>query len=375
MRKLTTEEFIINSNKVHNNFYDYSLTEYKNSKIKVKIICPKHGVFKQATNNHKKGHGCTTCAVDKIIKLKSSTTEIFIKRAQETHGNMYSYLKSKYVKNNKNLIITCLFHGDFEQRPSSHIRGNGCRKCHLNKITNKTTDFIKSAKIVHKNRYDYSKSIYVNSRKEIEIICTTHGLFLQRSDSHLKGYGCRKCTYDNISKNTEQFIEKAKKIHGNKYDYSKVDYKGSFEKVIITCRIHGDFEQLASAHKQKHGCPKCGQTFTTKYNKESPIAWSHTNWKKAGEKSKNFDSFKVYIIRCWNGDEEFYKIGKTYRTIKRRFSAKSSMPYNWEVIKTIKDNAVEVSKLEKQLQKENKQHKYIPKINFGGMNECFNKIK
>lgn len=165
---------------------------------------------------------------------------------------------------------------------------------------------------------------------------------------------------------TEQFIKRAQEIHGDIYSYSKVIYKSMHSKVTIICHIHGEFTQEPNSHIRNQGCPKCA--------KENKGGWSYSNWKKSANKSKNFDSFKVYIIKCWNDKEEFCKIGKTFTKIEKRFSHQQ-IPYNYEIIKIFEGNAAEISVLENKLQTENKSNKYIPNIKFTGMYECFKNIK
>ena len=143
-------------------------------------------------------------------------------------------------------------------------------------------DFIKDAKKIHDNKYDYSKVEYINQLTKVCIICPKHGEFWQTPKSHLQGHGCRECgneiskkvnlgkshkTYsDKITFNTESFILKSKEIHGNKYDYSKVDYKNITTKVCIICPEHGEFWQRPVEHiKQKSGCPQCANI--SRYNK------------------------------------------------------------------------------------------------------------
>lgn len=125
-------------------------------------------------------------------------------------------------------------------------------------------EFIDRANKKHNNFYDYSLSIYLNSSTKIKIICPKHGLFEQQPNNHLFGQGCIKCMSDNVRKarisNTDNFIEKSKKIHGERYDYSLVNYKTGKDKVIIICRFHGEFLQTPFAHSSpsmKQGCPFC----------------------------------------------------------------------------------------------------------------------
>ena len=129
MRK-TKEEFIVESNKVHNNKYDYSLVEYKNNKTKVKIICPEHGIFEQRVDMHTQGHGC-----DKCSGTYNSTTEIFIEKSAKIHKNKYDYSLVDYKNSRIKIKIICPIHGIFEQNPSDHLVGQGCGKCASKNIT------------------------------------------------------------------------------------------------------------------------------------------------------------------------------------------------------------------------------------------------
>ena len=137
--------------------------------------------------------------------------------------------------------------------------------------------------------------------------------------------------------NTYKFIEKARLIHGNKYDYSLVDYKHSRIKVTIICPIHGKFDQNPSGHLSKNECDKCGrirrQTTINNLGLQVTGSWTFSEWEKLALKSKNFENYQVYIIKCWNNNESFYKIGKTFKNIKQRFYKPRDMPYNWKIIK------------------------------------------
>lgn len=121
-----------------------------------------------------------------------------------------------------------------------------------------TEQFIEKAKEIHGDKYDYSKVNYINSHSEIEIICPIHGSFFQKAYIHLQGHGCPKCVDRKIQlKSLKNFVEDAKKIHGDKYDYSLVDYKNSKTKIKIICPEHGTFEQTPNAHLRGNGCPCC----------------------------------------------------------------------------------------------------------------------
>lgn len=252
---LKTEIFIKKSKKIHGNKYDYSKVNYTNAKTKVCIICPEHGEFWQLPYNHLQGKGCLKCGGRQKI-----TTQVFIERAKKINGGKYDYSKINYINNKTPVCIICPKHGEFWQEANSHLQGHGCPKCSNNKkSTNK--EFIERAKKVHGNIYDYSKVEYVNEKVNVCIICPKHGEFWQRPDHHLDGTICPKCKTEKLSKyfasTKEEFIQKARKIHGDKYDYSKVNYVNKDTKVCIICPEHGEFWQTPHVHLNGHGCPKC----------------------------------------------------------------------------------------------------------------------
>ena len=243
--------YIEKAKKVHNNFYDYSKTNPKTCKDKCIVTCPIHGDFITTLDNHVNGKtGCPLCK-----GVKKLTTDDFIKRAKEVHGDKYDYSKVEYKNARSKVCIICPEHGEFWQEPRHHLDGKGCPSCkRVKKLT--TDDFIKRAKEVHGDKYDYSKVDYKNNKSKVCIICPEHGEFWQEASSHLSGNGCPKCNGGTFLSQHE-FIEKAKKVHNNFYDYSKVEYKNARSKVCIICPRHGEFWQEASSHLSGKGCPKC----------------------------------------------------------------------------------------------------------------------
>lgn len=250
------EKFIEDSKIIHGDRYDYSGVEYVNSFTKVKIICNKHGVFCQTPHNHLNGNGCSVCGKEKRDNKNRYTTEEFVDKAKKIHGNRYCYNKSNYISTNTKLIITCKIHGDFWQTPHNHLQGNGCDKCKKRKKRKTTEFFVEEAKNVHGNKYDYSKVKYVVSTQPVIVTCPIHGDFFQSPKSHLNGHGCPVCG-NSVKKTTEEFIEHASKIHGDKYDYSKTKYITCKEKLRIICSEHGEFWQLPNNHLKGQGCPRC----------------------------------------------------------------------------------------------------------------------
>lgn len=189
------------------------------------------------------------------------TQEEFINRADEIHNGKYIYDKTIYTSAQSKVIITCPVHGDFEQKACIHLRGCGCPECAG--CATGLDKFIEKARKVHGNKYDYSKVEYINANTKVTIICPEHGEFEQTPGSHIYGRGCPKCgkltTSKKLRSNTDVFIEKAKAIHGNKYDYSKVEYVTQIDEITIICPEHGEFKQRPVLHLQGHGCNECGK--------------------------------------------------------------------------------------------------------------------
>ena len=187
---------------------------------------------------------------------KRKTKEEFIKKAREVHGDKYDYSNVDYINAKTKVCIICPEHGEFWQEAKNHLRGIGCPKCSIEKLTGTTDKFIAKAKEVHVNKYDYSKVKYVRSNVKVCIICPEHGEFEQAPYAHTQGYGCPKCGGVYVP-TTEEWITSARKVHGNNYNYSKVHYVNCMSKVCIICPEHGEFEQAPYAHTQGYGCPKC----------------------------------------------------------------------------------------------------------------------
>lgn len=215
----TTEEFIEKAKQIHGDEYDYSKVNYVHSKKKVCIICPEHGEFWQTPYCHIQGQGCPQCGKIRRRKNKTYTTEEFIDKAKQIHGDKYDYSLVKYERSNKKVCIICPEHGEFWQVPSYHLHGNGCIKCGLEKSSGShkltTKDFVERARKIHGDKYDYSKTIYNNMFNKVDIICHVkkrngeeHGVFLQEPHNHLKGNGCPICRNSSLERIVEEELEK-----------------------------------------------------------------------------------------------------------------------------------------------------------------------
>jgi very-short-patch-repair endonuclease len=192
--------------------------------------------------------------------LKQKTTKQFIIDAIKRHGKKYNYSKIDYKNSYTKVKIKCPIHGWFKQRPINHLQSNGCNKCGNAIQTKPHGVYIEKAKSIHGNRYDYSNTVYKNVLTKIKVRCKIHGEFTISPRHHIDKKnpgGCMECS--RIKKERE-FIKLSNKIHNNKYTYDKVFYKKYRDSVIITCPVHGDFEQTPNNHLAEAGCPICSES-------------------------------------------------------------------------------------------------------------------
>jgi hypothetical protein len=250
MSKILLSEFIERSNYIHNSKYDYSLVVFKNNDSIVNIICPIHGVFEQRVGSHLSGSSCRNCKIDN----RRTPVLKFIESSDRIHNNKYDYSMVTYSTTNTKVKIICENHGVFEKSPKNHLKGQGCPSC--KKIT--TESFIEMCKTKHKDKYDYSFSIYSGSHSKVKILCPYHGVFEQSASQHMRGFGCIKCSSDSKRISTKEFIDISNKSHNNKYDYSITKYESSKSKLEIVCPIHGIFTQIPTDHMRGFGCKSCG---------------------------------------------------------------------------------------------------------------------
>ena len=257
-----TAEFIEKSLKIHGNKFDYSKVVYSKGHTKVTIICPEHGEFLQSPSNHLSGKECIKCSYKKRGLKMVLDKEQFIEKSIKIHGDTYDYSKVDYLNSKTKVSIICSEidkitgekHNVFWQTPYSHLNGATCPKCSKHYLNNDI--FLKRAKVLHNNKYDYSKVEYKAAKEKVCIICKDHGEFNQTPDSHLNGQGCPKCSKV-YRYSTNEWIEESKKIHADRYDYSNVEYINNSTKIRIVCKEHGEFWQTPANHLKGKNCPKC----------------------------------------------------------------------------------------------------------------------
>jgi hypothetical protein len=228
---------------------------------------------------------------------------------------------------------------------------------------------IKDFQEVHGDLYDYSKVVYTGIFSKVKIICKKHGEFELIPNKHKNGRGCPECglergaDFRRLSK--EDVIKSFVKVHGEKYDYSKMDYFSDGKKVEIICHIHGSFWQRPGDHKKGRGCEQCSYL---------NIGWTRTKFAQKAQLKLSYNNCILYVVECFDEKEHFYKIGITTDSIKRRFDTKIKMPYTYSIIKEIRGNAMEIYDLEVVAHRVNKEFKYKPIKEFKGHTECFTKI-
>jgi hypothetical protein len=294
------------------------------------------------------------------------TTEQFINKAVLIHNNLYDYSLVFYTNTNTKVPIICKKHGIFLQSPGKHLMKRGCPICAITQrgLTKRTTneEFLENINTKYSNKFNILEP-YITDRTKIDVVCQTHNvLFKITPKDLLKNGSCPECRRLKTTKTNDQFLIDVKKVHGEKYTYLDT-YRANNQRIRILCNTCNRISNhTPNLHLAGHGCGHCGHQNS---------GWGYTNWKEAGNNSKIFDSFKVYLIECWENEERFYKIGKTFKKISQRFKG---FAYQYKVIQVIEGTSDFISELENKLLQLCGQYLYSPKISFGGQTECFQNI-
>lgn len=271
-KRLTTHEFIERAKLIHNGKYDYSSVGYINNVTPVLITCPYHSQFYQRPDKHLIGQGCSRCSLLRRVESRTYTTDVFIKLAREVHGDTYDYSLVNYRTGQTKVDIICPEGHIFSQSPAFHLQGQGCLKCYQSQWNNGT--FIQKAKLIHGEKYDYSKVEYINDQAKVQIICPPHGSFRQRASAHLYGQGCPVCRISSGEREIERILQRLR------IEYSK---QKCFDNCMLRLHLPFDFHFVIGNH-----------TFLVEYDGEQhfgPV--SFYGGKKQYELRKRRDSIKT----------------------------------------------------------------------------------
>lgn len=346
--KNNRDEFFVKVAVLYKDKNDYSESVYINCDTQITIRCVTHGYFKTTPYRHLRGTNCPQCRRDKLPPKKENCNLKYCEEHQLEYKSYRAY------------------------------RDTSCSLCKKEVRRKKREEvFLNKVKEVYKdnNKYDFSKVFYTESYNLVTVICSEHGEFEQYPSCLLKNIGCQKCgKVSQIKKGRipkkevlRRFIEK----HENFYKYPNfdLDYTDNYPIFTITCPIHGNFTQNVHTHFGGSGCSECAKLKISIKNKEHSTGWIARKWEAQAVSSKKFDSFKVYLIRCFDENEEFYKIGRTFKKVDKRVS---SIPYKKEVITyKVFENAEDCCNFERSLKTTFKDSKYTPAKIFNGYSECF----
>lgn len=374
--KLTEEQVLGQLREIHGDKFDFSKSVYVDTHTKIEVYCKEHNyTFFPVPKNLKKGIGCYHCGRASQIEKAKKPKEQFVEDAVKIYKGKDDYSLVEYKNNKTPVKITCSIHGIFEKKPDQYLQGLGCEKCSKKKTKSNDKDlFIEEAKKIYGDKDDYTNTEIVASNKKINVKCTKHDLIFEKDiPTYLGGWGCPTCSAENYSlirtKTKEEYIKQAKKVHKDNCDYTDTIYKGCKEKITVKCNIHNTyFDTLPFNHLAGGSCRKCLSENLSKalFGKEGTGGYTKSGYVNQADGREAY----IYLIRCFNESEEFYKIGKTFLDINTRFT-KSNICYNFEKIHFHFGSADYIYDLENELHRKYKTHKHRPRNWFAGHTECY----
>lgn len=375
--KLTEAQAIQDFIKTHGEgTYGYDDLGYVNNTTPVNIFCNIHQKhFTQIPKNHKKGGECPDCIKERVSKLHSKGKDKFIEEAIEMYGDIDIYDEVNYINNKTKVTITCSIHGKYTRLPETYLQGFRCSGCRertttsgYSKYSNK--EMFKEAGIsIYGDVTDYSKVGDINKNTKVELRCKKHDHEYTISvTGHLGGQKCPKCAMENYSlirtKTTERFIEESIEVYNDLHDYSDTVYEGCRKQVEIRCKKHDHvFKTLPNNYLKGFDCPICRA-------ESSRYSGKHHHTREGYVYLAKGRTTYLYLIKCSNNKETFYKIGKTFRSMDKRYT-KTNMPYDYEVITIHEGEAGFIFDLEESMHKKYKKHKHTTDIVFPGYSECY----
>ena len=306
IRRISFAEYVERSIESFGDRFNIIETSWKGIDGTIDLICHEHGLQTILASSHLKSPtGCYQCSRDARSSRARLTQEEFVSRSTAVHRGRYDYSKAIYTIGDEEVIIICPAHQEFTQKAESHLAGKGCKLCANEENGRRRRElgskgFFARVKDVHGDRYDLSKAVYSGIYEDLIAICPVHKDFTISAASLVNGRGCIDCGRERTRLarvgSTEQFIEKAKKVHGGKYIYENVEYINAKTPIIITCSKHGEFSQLPDNHLCGNGCSAC---VNYGFDQSLPAV--------------------LYYLKIESNDVIAYKIGVTNRSVAERF--------------------------------------------------------
>lgn len=375
--KLTWEQTLVDFEKRHGDTYGYEDSVYISNTTPIQIFCKKCQIhFSQIPKNHKKGGQCPDCIKKRYSKLHSKGKDKFIEDAINTYGDLDNYSKVEYVNNKTEITLICKEHGEYQARPDLYLNGSRCKSCRRkiskrgnSKYSNK--ELFKEAGIdIFGDVTDYSKVGEINKNSKVELRCKKHDhTYTISVTCHLGGQKCPKCAMENYAilrrKTKEQFVKEATEVYNDLHDYTNTVYEGCNKELEIRCKKHNHvFKTLPGNYINGFGCNKCRYE-ETRYNGK------HHHTKEGYIRLAKGKPTYLYLIKCKDEYEDFYKIGKTFRSLKERFT-NSNMPYDYKKIFLYEGTPEYIWDLEEKLHIKYKPYTYKANKMFAGYSECYN---
>ena len=289
-------------------------------------------------------------------------TEYFIERANLVHGKKYGYDRATYTRNSDKTTITCLEHGDFIQTPANHLRGQGCPECAKKVRADKKrlsfSDVVDRANKIHDNKYEYPEQGLLNGNRTKIDIICPIHGVFNQVVSSHLSGVGCPKCAGNIQKTKEEFIADSRKVHGDEYDYTNSEYISAFKPVNIKCKIHGVFTQTPDNHING----KQGCPFCGSagtYNKRYFIDNPHL---------KDIRGI-IYVVEFILGEERFIKVGITKKTSKKRWTGVKSGSYSTTILLEKETTLYNAWETEQMILSKYKNMRYEPLEKFSGHTE------
>ncbi len=249
-KRITPEEWRRRCSDKHNGKYTCDLSNYINQDTPIEIICPTHGAFLKKPSTHLHYSGCPPCGYVRSSDTRTGDTAQYITRVSKIHSGKYDYSKTIYTGSKFKLIVTCPVHGDFNIVASRHLRKAGCQFCSKELMGKSRTKgrlyFIEKACRVHGDKYDYTQAVYKDYKTKLRIVCPTHGVFEQTPSGHIAGSGCSECGSDQMKITQDVFFKRVTKLHPELILDDKTRYSRADKLVTVKCKTHGYFDRIAS---------------------------------------------------------------------------------------------------------------------------------